>query len=120
MDQERQMLMYRWCLEQMVTMVYNHRKRLNKKWCNCNECPLCYSKRALDYDFDGQEYINVFTEAIKAVDGGDLTEGLRGAVFELRTKVASEPERRPRDGRGRTPAGGVEKLYGQGSGSVDC
>ena len=113
MSQERQMLMYRWCLEQLVNMVDNHRKKLDKKWCNCNECPLCYSKRALDYDFTGREYLDVFTEAIKAVDGGGLTEGLRGAVVEFRAKVSTKPERNPRDGRGRPPAGGVEKLYGQ-------
>ena len=104
MDQTGRTLMYRWCLEQMVNMAYNHRKAQNKKWCDCCECALCYGKRALDYDFNGEEYLDVFTEALRAVDKERVTEGLYVAVAVFREKVATEIERSPRDRRGRSPS----------------
>tara|TARA_R100000664_G_C2669340_1_gene82062 strand:+ start:193 stop:543 length:351 start_codon:yes stop_codon:yes gene_type:complete len=94
----------RWCLEEMVKMADNHRKVLSKKWCDCNDCPVCYSKRALDYDFTGEEYLDVFTEALNTVSKGEITEGLYIAVEVFREKVATPPERQPRDRRGRSPS----------------
>lgn len=111
MDKTGRMLMYRWCLEQMLSMEYNRRRSLNKKTCNCNSCPLCYAKRALDYDFSGEEYLDVFTEALKAVDKEELTEDLCVAVFAFRDKVATKPERSPRDRRGRTPASRTKESH---------
>ena len=104
MDQSKQLIMYRWCLESMVAMVDNQRKVLDKKFCGCNECPLCYAKRALDYDFNGEEYLDVITQALKAVETEQLTEDLCVAVEVLKEKVRTQPERSPRDRRGRTPA----------------
>jgi hypothetical protein len=93
----------------MVIMADNHRKVLDKKWCGCNECPVCYAKRALDFDFSGEVYVDVFTEAIKAVEREELTEELYIAVEVFREKVRNKPESSPRDRRGRTPASGVKR-----------
>ena len=53
----------------------------------------------------GEEYLDVFTEALNTVSQREITEGLYIAVEVFREKVANPPAKFPRDRRGRSPSG---------------